>query len=119
LRRISTPAHSHAYQHGWRLGPFRAHDETFFQGSLGDLENARAAVSLPVLRKDFTIARAQIVEAAAHGADAILLIAPFSPRRNPEFPRSRRALPDGGAGGSAQRRELDVAMRRQRYHRSQ
>jgi len=64
-----------AYQHGGASALSVLTDETFFQGSLGDLENARAAVSLPVLRKDFTIARAQIVEAAAHGADAILLIA--------------------------------------------
>ena len=50
-------------------------DESFFQGSLADLESARAAAGLPVLRKDFTIANANVVEAAAHGADAILLIA--------------------------------------------
>lgn len=50
-------------------------DERFFQGRLQDLEAARAAVLLPVLRKDFTIAPEHVLEAAAHGADAILLIA--------------------------------------------
>jgi indole-3-glycerol phosphate synthase len=50
-------------------------DRDFFQGSLDDLRVARAAVSLPVLRKDFTIAEYHVLEAAAAGADAILLIA--------------------------------------------
>ncbi len=50
-------------------------DEPFFQGSLADLEAVRAAVSLPVLRKDFTIHEVHVHQAAAHGADAILLIA--------------------------------------------
>ncbi len=50
-------------------------DQEFFRGSLGDLKAARAAVQVPVLRKDFTIDEIHVVEAAAHGADAILLIA--------------------------------------------
>ncbi len=50
-------------------------DEEFFKGKLGDLEAARAAVTIPVLRKDFTIDEFHVIEAAAHGADAILLIA--------------------------------------------
>jgi indole-3-glycerol phosphate synthase len=50
-------------------------DSRYFQGSLGDLAAARSAVALPVLRKDFTIHPVQIYEAAAHGADSILLIA--------------------------------------------
>lgn len=50
-------------------------DQNYFQGSLHDLEAARAAASIPILRKDFTLNRVQIFQAAAHGADAILLIA--------------------------------------------
>ena len=50
-------------------------DQKHFKGSLADLESARSAVSLPVLRKDFTIDSYHVHQAAAHGADAILLIA--------------------------------------------
>jgi indole-3-glycerol phosphate synthase len=49
-------------------------DHDFFQGSLADLWAARAASSLPVIRKDFTISEFHVLEAAASGADAILLI---------------------------------------------
>jgi indole-3-glycerol phosphate synthase len=49
-------------------------DEKFFQGSLRDLKEVRAAVSLPLLRKDFIIDERQIWESITHGADAILLI---------------------------------------------
>lgn len=49
-------------------------DEKFFHGSLGYLKSIRAAVSLPLLRKDFIIDERQILEAAEWGADAILLI---------------------------------------------
>lgn len=50
-------------------------DRDFFQGSLSDLKAARINVPLPVLRKDFTIDELDVLEAAASGADAILLIA--------------------------------------------
>jgi len=50
-------------------------DFDFFKGTLSDLCAARAAVDVPVLRKDFTIDEVHVIEAAAHGADAILLIA--------------------------------------------
>src|SRR4051812_31480340 len=49
-------------------------DEKFFMGSLSDLKEVRAAVSVPVLRKDFIIDPYQVYEARAAGADATLLI---------------------------------------------
>lgn len=50
-------------------------DEHFFQGSLDYLQQIRAAVDLPLLRKDFIIDSYQLLEARAAGADCVLLIA--------------------------------------------
>ena len=50
-------------------------DEQFFQGGVRYLEEARAACTLPVLRKDFIVDAYQVYEARSIGADAILLIA--------------------------------------------
>ena len=49
-------------------------DEQFFQGSLDYLRQIRAAVKIPLLRKDFIVDERQILEAIEWGADAILLI---------------------------------------------
>ena len=86
-------------------------DQSFFQGSLGDLENARAAISLPVLRKDFTIAPAHILEAAAHGADAVLLIAAILTEREiRDFRETAARYQMDALVEVHNRRELDAAL---------
>jgi len=68
-------------------------DEPYFQGSLRNLELASEAVALPCLRKDFTVDAYQILEARAHGGDAILLIAAaLTDVELREFTRTAHAL---------------------------
>lgn len=50
-------------------------DEQHFGGSAQDLAEARRAVQLPVIRKDFTVSRKDVLDARAMGADCVLLIA--------------------------------------------
>ena len=81
------------------------------RSTYSSLRAARAATRLPALRKDFTIARSQIVEAAAHGADAILLIAAILTEG--EIREFREAASRYGMSALVEvhnRRELDVAV---------
>jgi len=50
-------------------------DAEFFGGSVDDLQAARAACSLPVIRKDFTVSELDVLDARIMGADCVLLIA--------------------------------------------
>lgn len=63
-----------AYQGGGCAAISVLTEPEYFDGSLQDLEAVRRAVDVPVLRKDFTIDPAQVWEARASGADAVLLI---------------------------------------------
>ena len=63
-----------AYQDGGAAAVSVLTDTEFFGGSEDDLRSARAATALPVLRKDFTVCPADVLDARIMGADAVLLI---------------------------------------------
>lgn len=75
-----------AYETWGAAGSSVLTDTNYFGGSLDDLSHSRKITSLPLLRKDFIIDELQVVEAKAHGADVILLIAAIlSPERAEEL----------------------------------
>ncbi len=86
-------------------------DVDFFRGSLTDLWAARAACPMPVLRKDFTISEHHVIEAAAWGADAILLIvAILDEAQLRGYRELAREFDMAALVEVHDRRELDVAL---------
>lgn len=78
------PALARGYQNGGAAAVSVLTDEQYFQGHLDYLRAVRETTSLPVLRKDFLLHEAQVWEARAAGADAVLLIARMLSRRDLE-----------------------------------
>ena len=66
---------AHEYQGAGASAISMLTDRKFFQGSLDYIDNIRADISIPILRKDFTVDPYQLYQSKAHGADAVLLIA--------------------------------------------
>jgi indole-3-glycerol phosphate synthase len=68
-------------------------DADFFQGTLADLTQARAVLTIPLLRKEFIVDKYQIAEAKAYGADIILLIAAcLTPEEIEDFSNYAKSL---------------------------
>jgi indole-3-glycerol phosphate synthase len=100
-----------AYERGGAAALSILTEPFHFDGSLDDLREARAATALPVLRKDFIVDPYQLYEAAAAGADAILLIvAALEPGDLADLLHEAGALDLDALVEVHDERELEVAL---------
>jgi indole-3-glycerol phosphate synthase len=100
-----------AYERGGAAALSILTEPFHFGGSLDDLRAARAVTELPVLRKDFIVDPYQLYEAAAAGADAILLIvAALDPDPLYELLSEARALDLDALVEIHDERELEIAL---------
>ena len=87
-------------------------DEHFFGGSVFDLQSARAAIDLPVLRKDFTVSLNDVCDARLMGADCVLLIvAALSIREITEFKKLADELSLDALVEVHDEPELEIALK--------
>jgi indole-3-glycerol phosphate synthase len=90
---LSAGAQAEAYAHGGAAAISILTEPVHFGGSGADLEEARAYVTIPLLKKDFHVQPVQLLEARALGAAAVLLIArALSPRMLPVMASAARDL---------------------------
>jgi len=100
-----------AYERGGAAALSVLTEEAHFGGSLADLQEARAATDLPILRKDFTIDPYQLYEAKAAGADAVLLVVgAMTPGELATLYREAHALDLDAVIEIHNEEELDVAL---------
>jgi indole-3-glycerol phosphate synthase len=104
-------AHAQAYVRGGAVAVSVLTDEAHFGGSIDDLTQVAAAVTVPVLRKDFVLNEVQVFEARAAGASAVLLIARvLKPRRLQELATEVRGWAMTPLIEIHAERELDAAL---------
>jgi len=104
------PAIARAYEAAGAAAISVLTDEPHFQGKLSYLEDVRAAVSLPLLRKDFIIHPAQIYEAVGRADAVLLIVAALSPRQLGEFLRLASACGLDALVETHDRAEVEIAL---------
>jgi len=108
---LDAPEQAARYQRAGAAAVSVLTDGPGFGGSLADLESVRAAVDLPVLRKDFVLDRYQLLETRAAGADAALLIvAALPPDRLRSLLADCRTLSLSALVEVHDERELEAAL---------